>query len=123
MKLAISVTEPTLDAAFDPRFGRAAFFCLVDSDSGTWTAYANPSLSAASGAGVQAAQFVATLGAKVVVSGAFGPKADATLGGAGIRRLLAPAHEGRRAADILAAFRAGELAEAATDGPTGRSGG
>ncbi|MBK1717362.1 NifB/NifX family molybdenum-iron cluster-binding protein [Thiocystis violacea] len=116
MKLAISIAGQTLDSPFDARFGRAASFCLVDTDSGAWTVHANPGLSASGGAGVQAAQFVAGLGAQAVVSGAYGPKAYDTLAAANIQRLLAPGDAACRAADILAAFQAGPLAEA--DGAT-----
>ncbi len=90
MKLAISITGQSLDSPFDARFGRAESFCLVDTDTGDWTAHANPALSASGGAGVQAAQFIARLGAQAVVSGAYGPKAYDTLSAANIQPLLAP---------------------------------
>ena len=112
MKIAISIAGQSLDAPFDARFGRAESFCLVDTDSGDWTAHANPALSAAGGAGVQAAQFVAKLGAQAVVSGAYGPKAYDTLAAANIQRLIAPGNAARSAADILAAFKAGTLTQA-----------
>ena len=116
MKLAISIAGQTLDSPFDARFGRAESFCLVDSDTGAWSVHANPALSASGGAGVQAAQFVAKLGAQAVVSGAYGPKAYDTLSAGNIQRFLAPGNEARSGADILAAFRAGQLTEA--DGTT-----
>jgi predicted Fe-Mo cluster-binding NifX family protein len=112
MKLAISIAGQALDSPFDARFGRAASFCLVDTDSGAWTVHANPALSAAGGAGVQAAQFVVNLGAQAVVSGAYGPKAYDTLSAANIQRFLAPGQDARSAADILAAFQAGHLTQA-----------
>ena len=93
MKLAISIAGHALDSPFDARFGRAAAFCLVDTDTGAWTAHANPALSASGGAGVQAAQLVAKLGAQAVVSGAYGPKAYDTLSVAAIGMFLAPADE------------------------------
>ena len=112
MKLAISITGQTLDSPFDARFGRAASFCLVDTDTGSWTVHANPALSASGGAGVQAAQFIAQLGAQAIVSGAYGPKAYTTLAAANIQRFLASGHYGRTAADILTAFKSGHLATA-----------
>ncbi|RCK77151.1 MAG: Dinitrogenase iron-molybdenum cofactor biosynthesis protein [Anaerolineae bacterium] len=116
MKLAISISGNRLDAPFDPRFGRAVAFCLVDSETGEWTVHANPALSATGGAGVQAAQFIAKLGAQAVVSGAYGPNAFETLSSAGIELYLAPASESLTAADVLALFKAGKLSkpEAAT---------
>ncbi len=116
MKLAISITGDKLESHFDPRFGRAASFCLVDSETGEWTVHENPALSASGGAGVQAAQFIAKLGVQVVISGAYGPNAFDTLSPVGIEMYLAPTTENVSAADVLALFKDGKLqrAEAAT---------
>jgi predicted Fe-Mo cluster-binding NifX family protein len=116
MKLVISITGNNLESPFDPRFGRAAAFCLVDSETGEWSSHENPALSASGGAGVQAAQFIAKLGAQAVVSGAYGPNAFDTLSPAGIEMYLAPSGETLTAADVLTLFKAGKLskAEAAT---------
>jgi predicted Fe-Mo cluster-binding NifX family protein len=112
MKLAISISGNKLDSPFDPRFGRAAAFCLVDSETGEWTAHENPALSASGGAGVQAAQFIAKLGAQAVVSGAYGPNAFDTLTPAGIAMYLAPTGETLSAAEVLALFKADKLSQA-----------
>ena len=113
MKLAISMTGESLDAPFDARFGRAAQFCLVEPESGVCELVANPARDASGGAGVQAAQLLASQGVTAVVSGAYGPKAWKTLHAAGIRALLAPdsAHTptGR---EMLEQFCAGTLREA-----------
>jgi len=116
MKIAISISGNSLDSPFDARFGRASAFCLVDTESGEWQALDNPALSAAGGAGVQAAQFIAKQGTEAVVSGAFGPNAFDTLAAAKIEMYLAPGNQTHTAAEILAMFKAGQLtkAEAAT---------
>ncbi len=90
MRIAISTTGADLEAAYDPRFGRAAQFCLVDSETGAWQVISNPAMQAAGGAGVQASQFVAAQGVQVVISGAYGPNAFDTLEAAGISAYLAP---------------------------------
>jgi predicted Fe-Mo cluster-binding NifX family protein len=113
MKIAISISGNKLESPFDPRFGRAAAFCLVDSETGEWSSHENPALSASGGAGVQAAQFVAKLGAEAVVSGAYGPNAFDTLSPAGIEMYLAPTGEPLTAADVLVLFKAGKLSKAA----------
>jgi predicted Fe-Mo cluster-binding NifX family protein len=123
MKLAISISGNKLESPFDPRFGRAAAFCLVDSETGEWTAHENPALSASGGAGVQAAQFVAKLGAQAVISGAYGPNAFDTLSPAGIEMYLAPTDETLTAADVLAMFKAGKLSKAAAAAHAGLHGG
>ena len=112
MKLAISISGNKLESPFDPRFGRAAAFCLVDSKTDEWTAHDNPAISASGGAGVQAAQFIAKLGAQVIISGAYGPNAFKTLSAAGIEMYLAPTDETLTAADVLAVFKAGKLNKA-----------
>ena len=123
MKLAISISGNTLDSPFDPRFGRAAAFCIVDTENGEWQAFDNPALSASGGAGVQAAQFVAKQGAGAVVSGAFGPNAFDTLAAAEIETYLAPANETHSAAEILEMFKAGELARTGAATHAGHHGG
>jgi predicted Fe-Mo cluster-binding NifX family protein len=116
MKLAISISGDKLDSLFDTRFGRATAFCIVDVETGKWQAFDNPALSASGGAGVQAAQFIASQGAGAVVSGAYGPNAFNTLAAAEIEMYLAPGSKTYTAAEILEMFKAGQLtkAEAAT---------
>jgi predicted Fe-Mo cluster-binding NifX family protein len=113
MKLAISISGNKLESPFDPRFGRAAAFCLVDSETGEWSSHENPALSASGGAGVQAAQFIAKLGAQAVISGAYGPKAFDTLSPADIEMYLAPTDETLTATNVLELFKAGKLSKTA----------
>ena len=69
----------------DPRFGRARYFIVYDTDDDTWAVIDNVQNSQIShGAGVQTAQNVVDAGAKVAVSGNFGPKAADVLNAAGI---------------------------------------
>lgn len=116
MKVAISISGNSLDSPFDPRFGRAAAFCIADTQTGQWQSFDNPGLSAPGGAGVQASQFIVGKGAQAVVSGAFGPNAFNTLAAAGVEMHLAPTNKKYSAAEILKIFKDGELtrAEAAT---------
>jgi predicted Fe-Mo cluster-binding NifX family protein len=109
MNLAISIAGESLDSPFDPRFGRAPAFCLVDLDTGAWQVLSNPGVSASGGAGVQAAQFIAQHDAHLVASGAFGPKAFEALAAAGIQMLVPPGKEGLTAADILSLYQGSGL--------------
>ena len=80
MKIVITAEGPNMESRVDPRFGRAQYFLLVDSESGSFTAHDNAqNLNAAQGAGIQAAQNVVRLGAEAVLTGNVGPKAFATL--------------------------------------------
>jgi predicted Fe-Mo cluster-binding NifX family protein len=113
MKLCITAQGDTLEAAVDPRFGRAATFIVYDTETEAWQAVDNgQNLQAASGAGVQAGQNVADLGAGVVLTGHCGPKAFRTLQAAGIQ--IVTGVEGT-VADAVARYKAGDLA--ATEGP------
>ena len=85
MIVVTSATAPTPDAEVDPRFGRAAHFIAMDTDTGAWTAHENSqNLNAVQGAGIQAAETAARLGAEAVITGHCGPKAFRTLAAAGI---------------------------------------
>jgi len=80
MKVVVTAQNCSLDSPVDPRFGRAQYFLLVDTDTGEFTAHDNvQNLNAAQGAGIQAAQTVVRLGAEAVLTGNVGPKAFATL--------------------------------------------
>ena len=86
MKVAITSQGNQLSSEVDPRFGRCAWFILVDTEDGSWEAVDNTSSQqAAHGAGIQSAQTVARHGAEVVLTGHCGPKAFAALTAGGIR--------------------------------------
>jgi predicted Fe-Mo cluster-binding NifX family protein len=79
MKIAITSTGKTLDSQVDPRFGRASWFIIVDSDSMEFEAVANDNVSAAGGAGISSAKVVIDSGAEAVLTGNCGPNAHRTL--------------------------------------------
>jgi predicted Fe-Mo cluster-binding NifX family protein len=84
MKVAVSASGPSLEAEVDPRFGRCPYFILIDVVTGDWDAVENSSTDAASGAGIQAAQTVASHGAEAVITGDAGPNAYRALSAGGI---------------------------------------
>jgi len=86
MKVAVTSQGRELTSPVDPRFGRARYFILVDTETGQATAADNSqNLNAAQGAGVQAGRNVVELGAAAVITGHVGPKAFATLQAGGVR--------------------------------------
>jgi predicted Fe-Mo cluster-binding NifX family protein len=117
MKIIITAIAPDIDAQVDPRFGRGAYFLVIDSDTLEWQSEANPAVDASGGAGVQAAQTVAQRGAQVAISGDFGPNAYEALEAAGVQMFLAPAGEPLTASEVLARYQRGELKQ--VTGPTG----
>lgn len=87
MKIAISARGQGLDAQVDPRFGRAEYFLIIDTDSGKVLKVIDnmASQDAAHGAGINAATVVAEAGVNAVLTGHVGPKAFAVLNAAGIK--------------------------------------
>jgi len=75
MNIVITSTGNTPDSKFDLRFGRAAYFCLYDTDVRTMEFIENPYVDAQGGAGTKSAEKMIELGVKRVISGDFGPKA------------------------------------------------
>jgi len=107
MKLAITAAGESLQSSVDPRFGRAKFFVVVDTDSQTVTAISNDvNLNAAQGAGIQAGKRVVELGAKALLTGHVGPKAFSTLRAGDIE--VYTGAEGT-VADAVEQFKAGKL--------------
>lgn len=110
MNIVITSQSGQLDSPVDSRFGRAACFALVNTDTGECTAHDNAqNLNAVQGAGIQAARTVAELGAEAVVTGHVGPKAFATLQAGGIAVYTGATGT---VAEALEQFRAGKLSPA-----------
>jgi len=84
MKIAISSSGKTLDSPLDPRFGRCAWFLVIDPADMRYEAFDNQSAAQSSGAGIQAAQFLADKNVSAVITGHVGPNAVQTLSAAGI---------------------------------------
>ncbi|HNT25024.1 MAG TPA: NifB/NifX family molybdenum-iron cluster-binding protein [Anaerolineales bacterium] len=115
MKIILTATSPNIDSNIDPRFGRGAYFIIVDPDSLEWQAHANPAINASGGAGSQAAQFAAGHQVGAIISGDFGPNAYNALQTAGIAmNLYGDCHTVREAIDH---FKAGSLTS--VNAPTG----
>jgi predicted Fe-Mo cluster-binding NifX family protein len=122
MKIVISSSIDSLDGPFDPRFGRAAYFCIVEMDSREWEAFPNPAINATGGAGVQASQLVVGKGIQVAISGDFGPNAYMTLSAADVQMFLAPASEALTCRQLLGLYQEGKLKEVTAPTRAGHQG-
>ena len=100
MKVAVSSSGKDLNAQLDPRFGRCAFFMIVETDDMSFEAFDNESMSLGGGAGIQSAQFVASKGAKAVITGNCGPNAVQTLSAAGLELFTGQAGTVKEAVEI-----------------------
>lgn len=79
MKTIITSSAKGVASQFDKRFGRAAWFCLYNSETKGVEFHENENLSANNGAGTKTAEKMVELGVKKVISGDFGPKAKELL--------------------------------------------
>ncbi|MBN1588566.1 MAG: NifB/NifX family molybdenum-iron cluster-binding protein [Pirellulales bacterium] len=110
MKIVVTAQGSDLDSPVDPRFGRARYFVVVDTDSGKFSAHDNTqNLNAAQGAGIQAGRTITDLGVEAVLTGNVGPKAFATLQAANIK--IYPGATGT-VREAVNQFKAGQLTDA-----------
>ena len=100
MKTIISAMGNHLDAGFDLRFGRAAWFCLLDEDTWETAFYKNEVTESSHGSGTKAVEKIIELGAQKVISGDFGPKAKELLEKFNIQMVLL-SDDSKSIADII----------------------
>jgi len=113
MRICVSSAANSLDASVDPRFGRCPYFIIVDSETMQFEAVPNVASGAMGGAGIQAAQTIASKGVKVLITGNVGPNAFQALSAAGIK-IITGAYGTVR--EVVEKYKRGELKE--TGGPT-----
>lgn len=86
MKIAVTSRGADLGSEVDPRFGRAAYILVVDSETLEIEVLDNSeNVNAFKGAGIQAASMVSDKGAEVLLTGFCGPNAFRTLKAAKIK--------------------------------------
>jgi predicted Fe-Mo cluster-binding NifX family protein len=115
MKICVSAVADSLDAQVDPRFGRCQFFVIVNSETMQFEAIPNMASGAMGGAGIQAAQTIASKGVQVLLTGNVGPNAFQALSTAGIKIVTGAFGNVREA---IEKYKRGELSE--TNSPTVR---
>ncbi|PHR27403.1 MAG: dinitrogenase iron-molybdenum cofactor biosynthesis protein [Desulfotalea sp.] len=107
MKVAITAKGEQLSSDVDPRFGRAPFIIIVDTETLAFEALDNSTnVNAFKGAGIQAATMVADKGAQVLLTGYCGPNAFKTVAAAGVKVVndISGTVE-----EVVAKFNAGKL--------------
>jgi len=88
MKIAVTSTGPTLDDGVEARFGRCAYFLIIDTDTMQLEAIENPNIALGGGAGIQSAQLMSEKGVVAVLTGNCGPNAFNVFGQAGIQVIV-----------------------------------
>ena len=85
MKVAVTSQGKALNSPLDPRFGRASYILIVDTQSLDFEVLDNSeNKNAFRGAGIQAAAMISDKDAEVLLTGFCGPKAFQTLAAAGV---------------------------------------
>lgn len=106
MKIGISATGPALDAEVNPRFGRCQYFIIVDPETMQFEAIENTSVMASGGAGISAAQMVASKGIEAVLTGNCGPNAYQVLSAAGIKVITGVSG---KVQDVIQGYKSGQF--------------
>lgn len=107
MKIAVTASGNDLDAEFVPVFGRCPVYVFVDTETLAFEAVPNQAAGAGGGAGIQAAQYVASQGVGAVITGHVGPNAFQVLAAAKVPVLIFSGPTVRAAVE---AYKAGRLA-------------
>lgn len=107
MKIAVTSEGIDMDSEVDPRFGRAPYLLIIDTDTTELEAIDNSAnVNAFNGAGIQAAANISEKGAAVLLTGFCGPNAFKTLQAAGIKVIQDVKGNVR---DAVEAFKTGKL--------------
>ena len=88
MRIAVTSTGPGLDDSVEARFGRCAYFLIIDTDTMQYEAIENPNIALGGGAGIQSAQLMSAKGVTIVLTGNCGPNAFNVFGQAGIQVIV-----------------------------------
>jgi predicted Fe-Mo cluster-binding NifX family protein len=113
VKICVTASGNTLGASIDPRFGRAAYLTIVDSQSMAFETILNAAAGTMGGAGIQAAQTLTKKGVDVLITGNVGPNAFQALSAAGIKIVTGASGTVR---EVVEKHKRGELSE--TGAPT-----
>lgn len=107
MRIAVTSTGNELESNLDTRFGRAAYFIIVDPETMKYEVVENTqNLNLPQGAGIQAGKTIVENNADVLITGNCGPKAFTVLQSAGIKIMTGAKG---RVIDVISQYKSGEL--------------
>jgi predicted Fe-Mo cluster-binding NifX family protein len=108
MRIAVTSAGERLDSQVDPRFGRAAFFLIGDTETMEFVAVENGN-AAGGAAGIGSAKQIIDGGAEAVLTGNCGPNAGRALDAAGVKLYTGVAGT---VADAVELFKRGKFTAA-----------
>ena len=112
MKIGVTSAGKTLDSQVDPRFGRAACFIIIDTETMDFSVIENSNVAASGGAGISSAKVVIDAGTEAVLTGNCGPNAERTLSAGGVKLYTGVTGTVLEAVEL---FKSGKLTQA--EGP------
>jgi predicted Fe-Mo cluster-binding NifX family protein len=108
MRIAVTSRGQEITSDMDPRFGRASYILIVDSDGGLIESIDNgANAGAMRGAGIQAAKLLADRNVEVLLTGHCGPNAVKTLNAAKIK---VGVEQSGKVSDAVERFKRNEVA-------------
>jgi predicted Fe-Mo cluster-binding NifX family protein len=113
VEICVTASGNTLDASVDPRFGRAAYLTIFDSERMAFETILNAVAGAIGGVRIQAAQTLAKKAVDVLIAGNVGPNAFQALSAAG-KKIVTGASGTVR--EVVERYKRGELSK--TNAPT-----
>ena len=119
MKIAVTSTGPTLDDLVEARFGRCAYFLIIDPDTLEFESLPNPNIALGGGAGPQSAQLMANKDVSAVLTGNCGPNDFRTIGASRIQVITGVSGQVRQAVEQ---FKSGALRGASAPSVQGHFG-
>jgi len=109
MIIAVTSTGETLDSQVDQRFGRAAYFIVIDTETMDYSVIENKNIAGAGGVGISSAKLVSDAGAQAALTGNCGPNAERTLKTANVKLYT---QVSGTVAEAVELFKNGKLTEA-----------
>jgi len=110
MKIAVTSSGKDLESNIDPRFGRAAYFIIVNPETMDYKVVENAqNLNLPQGAGIQAGQTIAENNVDFLITGNCGPKAFDVLQNAGVKIIT---NAKGRVIDAISMYKKGEFGTA-----------
>ncbi len=113
MKICITSTGKEIEAKVDPRFGRAPYFFIIDTDTDAMEVVDNNATAKSQGAGIGAAQLVSDKGVEAVLTGRVGPNASTAFQASGVK-LYEGASSQETVKEALARFKKGGYSDSPT---------
>ncbi len=109
MKIFITAKGNAIDSIVDPRFGRAEYYVIYDTETGKVIGGKNPHKEGRIAVGISFAQIAIENGVEAAISGNFGPNAFEVLKAAGTK--MHRAKEGQTVKEAVESLLSGELEE------------